>query len=129
MNSGLTHYNAPLFTLSYLSQPQTHSPLVMLMVKVSKTYVNFFLIFMTFFLSSGSNYGFRPVNRGAGGDGISFSQALGGNYQREQFTSKKRLTLNTFFCYHLHGWETAGFSRHAGQSNFPRIVCRPIRLA
>ena len=28
-----------------------------------------------------------------------------------------------------HGWETAGCSRHAGQSNFPRIVCRPIRLA
>ncbi|GFO45755.1 exostosin-like 3 [Plakobranchus ocellatus] len=35
---------------------------------------------------TGSNYGFRPVNRGAGGDGISFSQALGGNYRREQFT-------------------------------------------
>ena len=30
---------------------------------------------------------------------------------------------------HHHGWETAGCSRHAGQSNFPRIVCRPIRLA
>ena len=28
-----------------------------------------------------------------------------------------------------HGWETAGCSRHAGQSNFPRIVCRPNRLA
>ena len=28
----------------------------------------------------------------------------------------------------IHGWETAGCSRHAGQSNFPRIVCRPIRL-
>ena len=27
-----------------------------------------------------------------------------------------------------HGWETAGCSRHAGQFNFPRIVCRPIRL-
>ncbi|RUS69328.1 hypothetical protein EGW08_022909, partial [Elysia chlorotica] len=34
----------------------------------------------------GSNYGFRPVNRGAGGDGVTFSQALGGNFQREQFT-------------------------------------------
>ena len=75
----------------------------MLMVKVSKNYfVNFFfLISLTFFVSSGSNYGFRPVNRGAGGDGISFSQALGGNYQREQFTSKKRLTLNRYFLYHL----------------------------
>ena len=31
--------------------------------------------------------------------------------------------------YVSHGWETAGCSRHAGQSNFPRIVCRPIRLA
>ena len=30
--------------------------------------------------------------------------------------------------YH-HGWETAGCSRHAGQLNFPRIVCRPIWLA
>ena len=29
----------------------------------------------------------------------------------------------------MHGWETAGCSRHAGQSDFPRIVCRPIRLA
>ena len=31
--------------------------------------------------------------------------------------------------YHCHGWETAGCSRHAGQSNFPRIVCRQNRLA
>ena len=29
----------------------------------------------------------------------------------------------------VHEWETAGCSRHAGQSNLPRIVCRPIRLA
>ena len=36
---------------------------------------------------------------------------------------------NLFGLYLLHGWETAGCSRHAGQSNFPRIVCRPIRLA
>ena len=33
------------------------------------------------------------------------------------------------FTWYYHGWETAGCSRHAGQSNFPRIVCRPIRLA
>ena len=31
--------------------------------------------------------------------------------------------------FYIHGWETAGCSRHAGQSNFPRTVCRPIGLA
>ncbi|GFR82877.1 exostosin-like 3 [Elysia marginata] len=45
----------------------------------------------------GSNYGFRPVNQGAGGDGISFSQALGGNYQREQFTSEQSNNSDTTF--------------------------------
>ncbi|XP_055871715.1 exostosin-like 3 [Biomphalaria glabrata] len=34
----------------------------------------------------GSNYGFRPVGRGAGGDGKEFGEALGGNSPREQFT-------------------------------------------
>ncbi|XP_059165262.1 exostosin-like 3 [Physella acuta] len=34
----------------------------------------------------GSNYGFRPIGKGAGGDGRDFSEALGGNSPREQFT-------------------------------------------
>ncbi|XP_012944743.1 exostosin-like 3 [Aplysia californica] len=34
----------------------------------------------------GSSFGFRPINRGAGGDGKDFSIALGGNTAREQFT-------------------------------------------
>ncbi|XP_067928129.1 exostosin-like 3 isoform X2 [Watersipora subatra] len=34
----------------------------------------------------GSPYGFRPINGGAGGSGKEFSQALGGNHPREQFT-------------------------------------------
>lgn len=34
----------------------------------------------------GSNYGFRPVAKGAGGDGKEFSESLGGNSPREQFT-------------------------------------------
>lgn len=38
---------------------------------------------------SGSGYGFRPIGQGAGGAGKEFSEALGGNYAREQFTSTK----------------------------------------
>ncbi|KAH9513647.1 Exostoses (Multiple)-like 3 [Bulinus truncatus] len=34
----------------------------------------------------GSSYGFRPIGRGAGGDGKEFGEALGGNSPREQFT-------------------------------------------
>ncbi|KAG1670321.1 Exostosin-3 [Nymphon striatum] len=34
----------------------------------------------------GSSKGFRPINKGEGGAGKEFSQALGGNYPREQFT-------------------------------------------
>ncbi|XP_070209496.1 exostosin-like 3 [Littorina saxatilis] len=34
----------------------------------------------------GSAYGFRPVGQGAGGAGKEFSEALGGNVPREQFT-------------------------------------------
>lgn len=34
----------------------------------------------------GSHMGFRPIGRGAGGAGKEFSEALGGNYPREQFT-------------------------------------------
>ncbi|KAL8571491.1 hypothetical protein ACOMHN_060973 [Nucella lapillus] len=34
----------------------------------------------------GSPYGFRPVGQGAGGAGKEFSEALGGNVPREQFT-------------------------------------------
>ncbi|XP_014778123.1 exostosin-like 3 [Octopus bimaculoides] len=34
----------------------------------------------------GSGYGFRPINKGAGGAGKEFSEGLGGNVPREQFT-------------------------------------------
>lgn len=34
----------------------------------------------------GSEMGFRPIGKGAGGAGKEFSEALGGNYPREQFT-------------------------------------------
>ena len=34
----------------------------------------------------GSNYGFRPIKNGLGGSGKEFSESIGGNYQREQFT-------------------------------------------
>lgn len=34
----------------------------------------------------GSEYGFRPIAAGEGGTGKEFSQSLGGNYPREQFT-------------------------------------------
>ncbi|KAJ8322306.1 hypothetical protein KUTeg_000777 [Tegillarca granosa] len=34
----------------------------------------------------GSSYGFRPINKGVGGSGKEFSESLGGNIQREQFT-------------------------------------------
>lgn len=37
---------------------------------------------------SGSPYGFRPINGGAGGTGKEFGMSLGGNNPREQFTSK-----------------------------------------
>ena len=35
---------------------------------------------------SGSSYGFRPIGHGVGGAGKEFSEALGGNMPREQFT-------------------------------------------
>ncbi|XP_055384787.1 exostosin-3 [Condylostylus longicornis] len=34
----------------------------------------------------GSHMGFRPIGKGAGGAGKEFSESLGGNYPREQFT-------------------------------------------
>lgn len=34
----------------------------------------------------GSSFGFRPINDGRGGTGREFSEAIGGNYIREQFT-------------------------------------------
>ena len=37
-------------------------------------------------LLSGSSYGFRPIGQGVGGTGKEFSEALGGNMPREQFT-------------------------------------------
>lgn len=36
----------------------------------------------------GSGYGFRPINKGAGGAGKEFSEGLGGNVPREQFTGE-----------------------------------------
>lgn len=35
---------------------------------------------------SGSKLGFRPINGGSGGSGKEFSESLGGNSPREQFT-------------------------------------------
>ncbi|XP_022651566.1 exostosin-like 3 isoform X2 [Varroa jacobsoni] len=35
----------------------------------------------------GSSFGFRPIGFGAGGSGKEFSEALGGNWPREQFTA------------------------------------------
>lgn len=46
-----------------------------------KIYVIFIFIFFT-----GSEVGFRPIGKGAGGAGKEFSESLGGNYPREQFT-------------------------------------------
>lgn len=34
----------------------------------------------------GSEVGFRPIGKGAGGAGKEFSESLGGNHPREQFT-------------------------------------------
>lgn len=34
----------------------------------------------------GSHMGFRPINKGSGGSGKEFSESLGGNFPREQFT-------------------------------------------
>lgn len=39
-----------------------------------------------FYYFAGSEVGFRPVGKGAGGAGKEFSESLGGNYPREQFT-------------------------------------------
>lgn len=46
-------------------------------------YVIFKLLFYSFI---GSEVGFRPIGKGAGGAGKEFSESLGGNYPREQFT-------------------------------------------
>lgn len=37
---------------------------------------------------TGSGLGFRPINKGEGGAGKEFNEALGGNYPREQFTGE-----------------------------------------
>ena len=42
----------------------------------------------------GSSYGFRPIGQGVGGTGKEFSEALGGNTPREQFTG------NYIYIYH-----------------------------
>ena len=58
-------------------------------------YLNVFLLrYLSFIFISliavvaGSGLGFRPIGKGAGGAGKEFSEALGGNVPREQFTSK-----------------------------------------
>lgn len=43
-------------------------------------------MFKSFYFSIGSEVGFRPIGKGAGGAGKEFSESLGGNYPREQFT-------------------------------------------
>lgn len=46
-----------------------------------------YVIFKSLFYSFiGSEVGFRPIGKGAGGAGKEFSESLGGNYPREQFT-------------------------------------------
>ena len=40
------------------------------------------------FSTTGTGVGFRPINKGEGGSGKEFSEALGGNVPREQFTSE-----------------------------------------
>ena len=35
----------------------------------------------------GSGFGFRPIGEGMGGAGKVYSESLGGNWPREQFTS------------------------------------------
>ena len=40
------------------------------------------------FTPAGSGLGFRPIGKGTGGAGKEFNEALGGNWPREQFTSK-----------------------------------------
>ena len=46
------------------------------------------IVFTWYVFFLGSSYGFRPIGKGAGGSGKEFSEALGGNVPREQFTSK-----------------------------------------
>lgn len=48
-----------------------------------KFYLTVYFIFNIFI---GSEVGFRPIGKGAGGAGKEFSESLGGNYPREQFT-------------------------------------------
>jgi len=47
-------------------------------------FIRIFSSFIHFF--TGSEVGFRPIGKGAGGAGKEFSESLGGNYPREQFT-------------------------------------------
>ena len=50
------------------------------------SYLDCFLCTGTAF--PGSTIGFRPIGKGEGGAGKEFSEALGGNVPREQFTGK-----------------------------------------
>lgn len=49
-------------------------------------YINFIKPYCVFCILIGSEVGFRPIGKGAGGAGKEFSESLGGNYPREQFT-------------------------------------------
>lgn len=52
---------------------------------------------------SGSQLGFRPINSGSGGSGKEFSESLGGNLPREQFTivmlTYEREQVSTLRCF------------------------------
>ena len=65
---------------------------------------------------------------------VGFFRVFGGFFSLGKKNPRRVIKKNLYkihlnFKLHIHGWETAGCSRHAGQLNFPRIVCRPIRLA
>lgn len=57
--------------------------IIILEIIIWELYIIFILLFYSFI---GSEVGFRPIGKGAGGAGKEFSESLGGNYPREQFT-------------------------------------------
>jgi hypothetical protein len=58
----------------------------------------------------GSGVGFRPIGRGAGGAGKEFSESLGGNNPREQFTivmltyEREQVSMNMVVCLLLSSY-------------------------
>lgn len=60
--------------------------LVKLLFQRLSLYENYAIFNPMFYFFIGSEVGFRPVGKGAGGAGKEFSESLGGNYPREQFT-------------------------------------------